>query len=68
LRGIPNTALPVAEQEAVANLFSGAIGLYKNPQSHRNVPTEPTEAAEIIVFASHLLQMVERLSSPSVSP
>ena len=58
---------PLAEQEAMANLFSGAIGLYKNPQSHRNVPTEAMDAAEVIVFASHLLRMVDRLSAPSDS-
>jgi uncharacterized protein (TIGR02391 family) len=56
--------LPIAEQEGMAHLFSGAIALYKNPQSHRNVPTEAADAAEIIVFASHLLRIVDRLSSP----
>jgi uncharacterized protein (TIGR02391 family) len=65
---LTDTTLPVAEQEAMAHLFSGAIGLYKNPQSHRNAPTEAIDAAEVIVFASHLLRMVDRLSSPSVSP
>ena len=61
---LTDTTLPAAEQKGMADLFSGAIGLYKNPQSHRNVPTEATDAAEIIVFASHLLRMVDRLSSP----
>jgi hypothetical protein len=54
-------ALPVAEQEAMANLFAGAIGIYKNPQSHRHVPTHAEDAAEIIVFASQLLRIVDRL-------
>ena len=53
--------LPAAEQEAMANLFAGAIGLYKNPQSHRHVPTLPEDAAEVIVFASQLLRIVDRL-------
>jgi hypothetical protein len=52
--------LGLAEQHAMAHLFTGAIGLYKNPQSHRNVPTEAIDAAEVIVFASHLLRIVDR--------
>jgi uncharacterized protein (TIGR02391 family) len=58
---LADTQLPVAEQEAMANLFSGAIGLYKNPQSHRHVPTHAEDAAEVIVFASQLLRIVDRL-------
>ena len=58
---LTDTQLPIAEQEAMANLFAGAIGLYKNPQSHRHVPTHPEDAAEVIVFASQLLRIVDRL-------
>ena len=53
--------LPIAEQEAMANLFAGAIGLYKNPPSHRYIPTTPEDAAEVIVFGSQLLRIVDRL-------
>ena len=58
---LTDTQLPTAEQEAMANLFAGAIGLYKNPQSHRHVPTHPEDAAEVIMFASQLLRIVDRL-------
>ena len=61
---LTDTTLPAAEQEGMSNLFSGAISLYKNPQGPRNVPTEAIDAAEVIVFASHLLRMVDRLSPP----
>jgi uncharacterized protein (TIGR02391 family) len=59
---LADTTLPIAEQEAMSNLFTGAIGLYKNPQSHRNVPTDAIDGAEVIGFASHLLRIVDRLA------
>lgn len=65
---LTDTALPLAEQEGMASLFAGAISLYKNPQSHRNVPTEAIDAVEVIVFASHLLRMVDRLAPPVSEP
>lgn len=49
----------LSEREAAAHLFAGAIGLYKNPQSHRNVLVTADEAAEIIIFASHLLRIID---------
>lgn len=52
------TAEP-GERQALMNLMSGAIGSYKNPQSHRHVGLEASEAREMIFMASHLLGIVD---------
>ena len=51
--------LPTAEQQAISDLFAGAIGYYKNPSSHRKVLHVPQQAAAILIFASHLMFMLE---------
>lgn len=47
------------EQVAAMELFAGAIGLFKNPSSHRYVDfADPTLAGEVIVLADLLLRLV----------
>jgi uncharacterized protein (TIGR02391 family) len=50
-----------AEQEAAHSLFRGAIGLLKNPQSHRFVGiNDPQETMEALAFASLLMRLLDR--------
>lgn len=51
---------PRAEREALSHLFTGAIGCYKNPHSHRDVELTFGEAFEMLLLASHLLQVLDR--------
>lgn len=52
---------PKPEREATSHLFAGAIGLFKNPSSHRDVNWEdPIECAELIYLADHLLRTVDK--------
>jgi uncharacterized protein (TIGR02391 family) len=57
---LTDASLPEGEREALAHLFAGAIGSYKNPSSHRTVADIDTqEAAQMMILASHLLSIVD---------
>jgi len=48
------------ERVARMELFAGAIGMFKNPSSHRDVNfSDPREAADIIHIANQLLRILE---------
>ena len=65
---LTDTGAVRSEQEATSHLFAGAIGLYKNPHSHRTVELEATETVEMIVLASHLLRIVDSRSPQGAAP
>lgn len=49
------------ESVALMELYKGAIGLFKNPASHRRVDfTDPTEAAEVVLLADLLLRLLTK--------
>jgi uncharacterized protein (TIGR02391 family) len=52
------------EQVAAMDLFKGAIGLFKNPPSHRPVDyDDPTVASEIVLLADLLLRLLDQVEA-----
>jgi uncharacterized protein (TIGR02391 family) len=57
-----------AEQEAAHSLFRGAIGMFKNPLSHRFLDiSDPTRAWEILTFASLLMKLLDEAKSQAAA-
>jgi uncharacterized protein (TIGR02391 family) len=58
---LTNATLDDGEKQAVMELFSGAIGAFKNPSSHRQVDYgDATVAAEAVLLADLLLRMLDQ--------
>ena len=55
------------EKQGILALFKGAMSVYKDPTSHQNVNFTAEEAAEAIIFASHLLKTVDSRTSASTN-
>jgi uncharacterized protein (TIGR02391 family) len=56
-----DSAIHEGEQDATMALFWGAIGVFKNPSSHRQVTYDDvTMASEIVLLADLLLRLLDR--------
>lgn len=56
-----NENLDNGEQVGMMNLFQGAIAVFKNPPSHRQVDySDATEASGVVLLADLLLRILER--------
>lgn len=57
------------ESVAQMDLFKGAIGLFKNPASHRRVDyNDPTEAAEVVLLADLQMRLLNKIESTDRPP
>ena len=57
---------PSAERQGVQSLYRAAISVFRNPPSRRRVSLDdPTEAAEVVLFADLLLRMLDRAAAPA---
>lgn len=58
-----DTEMDAGESVAMMELFAGAIGLFKNPTSHRVVTyDDPVEAAEAVFLADLLMRVLDGLA------
>jgi uncharacterized protein (TIGR02391 family) len=54
------------EREATAHLFAGAIGLFKNPLSHRHLGvSDPDRVLELLGLASYIIYLVDERARKS---
>jgi uncharacterized protein (TIGR02391 family) len=50
------------EKQARSDLFAGAIGSFKNPNSHRQVYyNDPNEASEVVLLADLLMRLLDAI-------
>lgn len=57
---LADSTLEGGESEALAALFAGAIGVFKNPSSHRQVEyADPSVASEVVPLGDLLLRLLD---------
>lgn len=61
---LTDTTVDGGEQVAMMELFKGAIGLFKNPSSHREVKFEDiTVASEVVLLADLLMRLLDEVAA-----
>ena len=66
---LADPALDGGERDAISALYAGAIGVFKNPSSHRQVTYgDPTVASEVILLGDLLLRMLDATASRLGTP
>lgn len=51
--------LVTSERQALSHLFAGVFGAIRNPLSHRETKVQVLEAAQLLIFTSYLMRIVE---------
>ena len=65
---LTNPEQEAGEKQSVGHLYAGAIGLFKNPSSHRDINlNDPIEAIELIMLADALMRMAKRRKASAKS-
>jgi uncharacterized protein (TIGR02391 family) len=66
---LADMTITAAEREATMALFRGAVGVFKNPASHREVDYDDAIlAAEVVSLADLLLRMLDRVERTHMVP
>lgn len=50
---------PPGEREAIAHVFAGSMGAFRNPSAHRYLGMTQNTALELLMMASHLMRIVD---------
>ncbi|HWO39120.1 MAG TPA: TIGR02391 family protein, partial [Candidatus Acidoferrum sp.] len=67
---LTDPSLVQSEKQAMSDLFAGAMGMFKNPTSHRVAAiSKPEDAVDLVMFANYLLRLVDqRSAAPKLIP
>ncbi|MDE2419692.1 MAG: hypothetical protein KGO49_00725 [Gammaproteobacteria bacterium] len=56
---LADVKMELNEQDGLAMLFGGAIGFFRNSAMHKAIEMEPTQCFDQLLFASHLMRILD---------